>query len=61
MSLLPHNGALAVLEMQFPGKIMQGVKGCVYVCVWRGNSMYLVLMLRQVGERKSEKEEKERT
>lgn len=29
MSLPLHNGALAVLEMQFPGKIMQGVKGCV--------------------------------
>lgn len=34
MSLPLHNGALAVLEMQFPGKIMQGVKGCV--CVGRG-------------------------
>lgn len=35
MSLPLHNGALAVLEMQFPGKIMQGVKGlrvCVCVC-----------------------------
>lgn len=32
MSLPLHNGALAVLEMQFPGKIMQGVKGCV--CMW---------------------------
>lgn len=34
MSLPLHNGALAVLEMQFPGKIMQGVKGCK--CVWGG-------------------------
>ena len=48
MSLPLHNGALAVLEMQFPGKIMQGVKGCVEG-VGKGGfagGVYLVLMFK---------------
>lgn len=46
MSLALHNGALAVLEMQFPGMIMQGVKSCVVCVCAEGGGGYLVLMFK---------------